>query len=201
MTGSISLDNVDVGGVLPGPKWDAWYLLGVMNSTALDFVWRNTAKFFRGGYHSANKQFIAPLPIPKAKGTKRVAALAKKLAGLHEKEAALRRGVGRRLAVDLAPDSLIPTPPELASLPRKLGSMEKLSTKQLLGELERFAKKKFTLAERARWDEFLTAETGKLAPILRDIEDAHAQLNERVFQLFDLTTDDIRHINDEIAVL
>jgi len=97
------LDNVDVGGVLPRKGVDPWFLLGVLNTPALDFTWRKTAKFFRGGYHSANKQFIAPLPVPKTRSTKRVANLAKKLANLCEQEAALRRGVCRRLAVDLAP--------------------------------------------------------------------------------------------------
>jgi len=197
--GAICIDNVDVGGVIPKSLSNAWYLLGVINSQALDFAWRKTAKFFRGGYHSANKQFIAPLPIPKARGGGRVAELAKKLAGLYAREAALRRGVCRRLAVDLAPASLIPTPPELVPVPRKLERMESLPVAQLLGEVEKFAHRKFAPAERARWDVYLTQQSGSLASLLREIEDARAELNDRVYRLFDLTDDEVRQIASEVG--
>jgi hypothetical protein len=164
-------------------------------------VWRKTAKFFRGGYHSANKQFIAPLPIPKipkARGAGAVAELAKKLAGLHAREAALRRGVCRRLAVDLTPASLVPTPPELVPVSRKLERMEALPVARLLDEVEKFAKRKFKPAERAQWDGYLTEQTGSLVSILREIEDARHELNDRVYRLFDLTDDEVRQIASPI---
>ena len=43
---------------------DPAYLMGVLNAPVADFVFRSTAKPFRGDDPSANKQFIAPLPIP-----------------------------------------------------------------------------------------------------------------------------------------
>jgi type I restriction-modification system DNA methylase subunit len=197
--GAIAIDNVDVGGVLPKLKSNFWYLLGTINSPPLDFVWRKTAKFFRGGYHSANKQFIAPLPIPKTRSPKPVAELAKKLAGLCEQEAILRRGVRRRLAVDLTPPSLLPDPPEPVSVPRKLERFESLGVAELLGQIEKFAKRKFTPAQRAGWDTYLTGQTGDLAVVLREIEDARAELNDRVNHLFDLTTDEVRQIASELG--
>ena len=193
------LDNVDVGGVLPKRGRDPWYLLGVLNTAALDFTWRKTAKFFRGGYHSANKQFIAPLPIPKTRSTQRVADLAKKLADLCEQEAMLRRGVCRRLVVDLAPASLLPTPPELVSVPRRLERFEAVPVGKLLGEVEKFAKRKFTPAQRAQWDGYLTEQSGSLASILREIEDARCELNDRVYHLFDLTGDEVHRIASEFG--
>ncbi len=63
--GEVYLDNVDVNGVLArlgGPSLAA--LLLFLNSNALDFIFRRSSVPFRGGYWSANKQFIAPLPIP-----------------------------------------------------------------------------------------------------------------------------------------
>jgi len=198
--GLIAIDNVDVGGVLPKAGWDPWYLLGIVNSDSLDFVWRHTAKFFRGGYHSANKQFIAPLPIPKTRSTGQVADLAKKLAGLYERAEALRRGARRRLAVDLAPQSLLAGPPELVSLPRKLERMESLAVADLLSEAERFAKRKLSLAERDRWDRYFTEQTGSLATVLREIEDARRELNERVYRLFRLTKREARQIASEMGV-
>lgn len=62
--GVVFLDNVDVNGLLPsddGP--DLWVLACLLNSRLLNWVFRLTSVPFRGSYFSANKQFIAPLPI------------------------------------------------------------------------------------------------------------------------------------------
>ncbi|MCK4391763.1 Eco57I restriction-modification methylase domain-containing protein, partial [Candidatus Bipolaricaulota bacterium] len=59
------LDNVDVGGVLlpdEGPV-GYLYLLGLLNSKLLDFCFRNNSVTFRGGFFSANRQYIEQLPI------------------------------------------------------------------------------------------------------------------------------------------
>jgi len=197
--GALCFNNVRVNGVLEkehGP-YDLWFLLALLNCSALDFVFRYTAKPKDRGYFEANKQFIAPLPIPKTRSTKRVAGLAKKLAGLCEQEAMLRRGVCRRLAVDLAPPSLFPVAPELVPLPRKLERFESVPVGELLAEVEKFAKRKFTPAQRAQWDGYLTEQTGSLATVLREIEDARRELNDRVYHLFDLTDDEMRRIASE----
>jgi hypothetical protein len=123
------------------------------------------------------------------------------LAGLCGREAALRRGVCRRLAVDLAPVSLISTAPELVAVPRKLERMESLPVAQLLGEVEKFAKRKFKPAQRAQWDSYLTEQRGSLASVRHEIEDARHELNGRVYHLFDLTDDEIRQVESEIGAL
>ena len=194
-------NNVRVNGILErnDRKYSLWYLLALLNANALDFVFRRIAKPKDREYFEANKQFIAPLPVPKTRSTKRVANLAQKLANLCEQEAVLRRGVCRRLVVDLAPASLFPVAPELVPVPRKLQRMESLSVGELLRELEKFAKRKFAPAQRAQWDGYLTEQTGNLAPILRDIEDARGELNDRVYRLFDLTNDEVRQIASEVG--
>ena len=160
---TLYFNNVRVNGIIEKPrsKYSLWFLLGMLNSHPLDFVFRLTAKPKDRGYFEANKQFIAPLPIPKTRSVGPVAELAKKLAGLYAREAALRRGVCRRLAVDLAPASLVPTPPELVPLPRKLERMESLTVAQLLGEVEKFANRNFKPAERAQWDRLSDRTDGK----------------------------------------
>lgn len=62
--GAVFLDNVDVNGLLPGDDGpDLWVLACLLNSRVLDWVFRLSSVPFRGSYFSANKQFIAPLPI------------------------------------------------------------------------------------------------------------------------------------------
>ena len=64
-TGSFYLDNVDVGGVIlkDGSHENYLYLLGLLHSKVLDFCFRRFSAPFRGGFRSANRQFIEPLPI------------------------------------------------------------------------------------------------------------------------------------------
>jgi hypothetical protein len=60
------LNNVRVNGILPTSGVDISFLLGVLNGTVADFVFRRIGKPKQGGWYEANKQFIAPLPIPNA---------------------------------------------------------------------------------------------------------------------------------------
>jgi hypothetical protein len=61
--GRFYLDNVDVNGVLLEETTSPGYLLAVLNSTLLDWRFKQSSVPFRGDYFSANKQFIAGLPI------------------------------------------------------------------------------------------------------------------------------------------
>jgi hypothetical protein len=86
--GSVYLDNVDVGGVLAVADSDPAYLMACLNGPTADHVFRVIAKPFRGDYRSANKQFIAPLPIPDAQEADR--------ARVAERARALQTGWTRR---------------------------------------------------------------------------------------------------------
>ena len=63
--GHFYLDNVDVGGLILKEKDDAQYLyiLGLLNSKLLDLYLHRISVPFRGGFYSANRQFLEPLPI------------------------------------------------------------------------------------------------------------------------------------------
>ena len=62
--GRFCLDNVDVGGILPATATEPTFLMAVLNGPVCDFVFRIISKPFQNDYRSANKQFIAPLPVP-----------------------------------------------------------------------------------------------------------------------------------------
>ncbi|RUM43309.1 MAG: hypothetical protein DSY35_03830 [Desulfurobacterium sp.] len=65
--GKYYLDNVDVNGILLNGKTEIspLFLLALLNSKALDWRFKIGSVPFRGGYFSANKQFLSPLPVPK----------------------------------------------------------------------------------------------------------------------------------------
>lgn len=92
--GRFYLDNVDVNGLLR-PR-DPYYLLALLNSTLLDFYFRQRSAPFRGDFRSANRQFISPLPIkavdpgnPNDKTCySQLVALAQRMLDLHQRLAA-----------------------------------------------------------------------------------------------------------------
>lgn len=97
--GKIYCDNVDVGGVIPRDISQLPYLAGVLGSPTTNLLFRWGSKAFRGNYLSANKQFLAPLPIPDASDEDRaeVARIAQALQHGYTEQARLRRAVAERL--------------------------------------------------------------------------------------------------------
>jgi hypothetical protein len=64
--GSHFLDNVDVGGITLKPDYkqqELAYLLGLLNSGLLRWYFPFVSAPFRGGWMSANRQFLSQLPI------------------------------------------------------------------------------------------------------------------------------------------
>ena len=84
-TAQLYLNNVRVNGIVPTRGVSAWYLLGVLNGKVCDYIFRRVAKPKDGGWFEANKQFIAPLPIPRgdAESMQAVADRAQRLQALH----------------------------------------------------------------------------------------------------------------------
>ncbi len=98
--GSFYLDNVDVNGILVNDSMDLFFLAGILNAPVANFVWRRISKPFQNDYRSANKQFIAPLPIPNASEDEKAQVIekAKKLQELHTKKRDLIQMIDKRLS-------------------------------------------------------------------------------------------------------
>ncbi|MGD9818354.1 MAG: restriction endonuclease subunit M, partial [Desulfomonilaceae bacterium] len=79
--GEFYINNVRVNGILVDSEATGWFLLGVLNTPASDFMFRRISIPKDNGYFEANKQYIAPLPIPTANEDQRkqVGAWAKEL--------------------------------------------------------------------------------------------------------------------------
>ncbi|MEX2305271.1 MAG: hypothetical protein WD595_03670, partial [Waddliaceae bacterium] len=105
-SGDFYLDNVDVGGILPNHPDDLPYLAAILNSEPANFFWRLTSKPFQNDYRSANKQFIAPIPIPDAtpEQRKEVGDRAQELQELHTRRRDLVDKLDARLNSDQTED-------------------------------------------------------------------------------------------------
>jgi hypothetical protein len=97
--GEFFIDNVDVNGIRVAKTKELFFIAGVINCPVSNFVWRRISKPFQNDYRSANKQFIAPLPIPDAtaKDRKRIGDLARSLQEMHTKKRDLMLDIERRL--------------------------------------------------------------------------------------------------------
>ncbi len=109
--GAFYINNVRVNGILPEDNEQGWYLLGILNSPIADYYFKRIAKPKSGGYYEANKQFIAPIPIPDASPEERkgVGDQAKELQHLHSSRRDLIDNLDKRLSSEQAQD-LIPKP-------------------------------------------------------------------------------------------
>lgn len=87
IVGNYCLDNVRVNGILPSNNDDFFFILAILNSKITNWVFKRIAKPKEGGFFEANKQFIAPLPVPRATKEQKVNVdnLAKAIQGLHTK--------------------------------------------------------------------------------------------------------------------
>lgn len=129
------LNNVRVNGILPAPGCDMSFLMAALNGPVGDFVFRRTAKPKQGGWFEANRQFIAPLPIPRADaGTQTaVGAMARRLQENWTRRRSLLADAEARLSVlgraRHGARWLWPDLPDMASLkdkaPRNLRANEK----------------------------------------------------------------------------
>lgn len=97
--GELFLTGGRVDGVRPSSGINPMYLLGVLNSDVATFVFRRLGRVKANGWFEANKQFIAPLPIPRASKSqqKLVGHLAATLLDLHTNLADAIDDLGRRI--------------------------------------------------------------------------------------------------------
>jgi hypothetical protein len=149
-SGRYYLNNVRVNGIVPAKNIDPWALLGALNGSVCDFVFRRIAAPKGGGYFEANKQYIAPLPIPK-KLPASIGALAKVLQHQNSERGELLHLIADRLSnmksVDRPEEWIFPKVGSvdhwLAEAPQKMTSTEKRAwakerrEEKLNAELER----------------------------------------------------------------
>jgi hypothetical protein len=104
--GAYCFNNVRVNGILTEGEDSAFFLMGILNSRVVDFVFRRIAKAKEprpsGAYFEANKQYIAPLPVPHATAAVkvRVAGMARELQRLHSARRDTISAIDQRLASD-----------------------------------------------------------------------------------------------------
>lgn len=99
LDGAFAANNVRVNCITANEPSDLWFLLAILHGKVCDWVFRRIAKPKSGGYFEANKQFIAPLPVPRADAAARarMGRLAQISRALHTRRARAEAALQRRL--------------------------------------------------------------------------------------------------------
>jgi hypothetical protein len=179
-----------------------YYLLGVLNSWATWFVISRTAQPLRlraGRWqYRCIRQFmeLLPIPAPPASDREAIADLARRITAWARERYELTEKVCRRF--DNTFGGLID-----AKQSETLRDWPSLSFTQLGTAL----KKSFKLAKspwedpRAadNWEPFWKTEHARHASLSRSIADAEAEINRRVYRLFDLSPEEIALLEQAVA--
>jgi len=163
------------------------FLTGFLNSNLFWFCLTSQTPIARGGYFRAKAQYLEPIPLVQPTENQkleigRLVISAQREAGKRHK---LQQAITRRIP-DLAAD------PANAKLTAKLKEWWTLPNfAAFQKEVEKALKAKIPLQERNEWENWITASRAEIHALTAEIARLEAEINAKVYALFDLTPDEI----------
>ena len=183
--------HLDVSGAYSGNTGyflpiNNFYVLGLLNSVVLWFFIKGISDSVRGGFYRMFSQNINRLPIPLATPEQKtvIGNLAQKCQELSEQRYATENNFRRRLP-DLCP------PEREAKLNNKLKNWWRLDFAGFQRQIKSQFKSSIPLVERNDWQDYLEGEQAKIITLNQQITQHEAELNQEVYDLFDLTPQEI----------
>ncbi|MBF9151657.1 Eco57I restriction-modification methylase domain-containing protein [Novosphingobium jiangmenense] len=162
-------------------------LLAFLNSKLAWFCFTSRTTAVRGGFFEATAQHMETLPIAKGTDFQRaeLGSLAEAAQAAAERRYALQQAITRRIP-DLAVD------PANAKLTGKLKEWWNLPDfAAFQKEVEKALKAKIPLQERNDWENWITTSRAEIHGLTAEIARLEAEINAKVYALFDLTPDEI----------
>ena len=168
----------------------SYALAGFLNSKLAWFWLTSVARVKRGGYFEAESQYVGAIPVPSKGLDEKLEILARSASEDQARLTELLSAVRHRLR-DLDCD---------ASLDSALEHWPSLTFASLQAMLARRFKIIITVGERDDWECWFNAQRDKAATLADRIADAEAEIDTRVYRLFDLTPNEIAAIEDALEV-
>lgn len=164
-------------------------LLALLNSRLFWFCLRGEANALRGGEWRLRlkRQYIEPLPIPQSNDNSwaELAQGAKKISGLAKERLALQTALTRRIP-DLCPPG---REPKLTNKLKEWWTLPDFAA--FRAEVKKVFKADIPLADRSDWEDWINRDRAEIARLTAEIAQAEAQIDSIVYDLFDLTEDEI----------
>ena len=188
----------NTGYVIPGSDY---YLLSILSSWVIWFFISKTAQplRLRGGrwQYRLIAQFMEKIPIPEASESDRetLSDLAKRSCSLGVKQYELQTNFQRRLVQSFGENAD-------GGLNTKAQAWWELS----LNELGAALKQSYRLTDNPmknphtadQWESYLEEKRAEMDKLFYQLADTEAELNDRVFRLFELTTAEIKLLQKEV---
>jgi hypothetical protein len=176
--------------MIPGDQ----FLLAFLNSRAAWFQWIGQTPIASGGYIRLKAQYVAPTALPNANSQDRLKLgnLSNTCGDAAKNRIQIQSAVRHRI-LDLAP-------PERARLSRKLGDWWTLDFASFRDEVKRVFRTDIPVKERGEWEAYLAKNASEVHRLDAEIEKAEREIDAIVYRLFDLTADEIKLLEDSIAL-
>lgn len=163
------------------------FALSLLNSNICWDHIRSKSTDLRGGFSQADAADLETLPIPQATETQRddIGSMAVNAQTAAEKRYKLQQSITRRIP-DLAAD------PASAKLTAKLKEWWNLPDfAAFQKEVEKAMKGRIPLKERNEWQSWTTTTRAEIHALTAEIARLEAEINAKVYDLFNLTPDEI----------
>ncbi len=167
------------------------FLYGLLNSSTFWFLIKAMCPFVRGGFYEVRAQYIETLPIPDKPENETISELAITTQDTTEQRYKCQQNFTRRL-----PDLCPPGQPFKTS--KKLQNWWLLNFAELQKEIKKAFKGIIPLTERNDWQDYFEAEKTRREQLNNKIKQLQQQLDQQVYQLFELTDDEILLVESQI---
>ncbi len=187
--GKFALNNVRVNGISlrSDSKFSLIYLLGLLNSKAANFYFKRIAKPKDNGFYEANKQFIAPIPIPDGDQDTRtkIELNTNKLVVLYTQ---LSRSLGEVMELLVGEYDITTN--------HKLSKFDDLGFNQLLEEFNKQGIK-LSLDRKENLLVWFKNKQKIFSELKRQIQNLEDTINSEVYRLYNLSTEEVDFINNQ----
>jgi hypothetical protein len=166
---------------------DDYAIAGLLNSKTLWFVFRSLTPLASGGYFRMKAQYIRQLPIPKMPESSRQALASQAIIAQKsaQERLKLQTALTRRIP-DLCPPE---REPKLTNKLKEWWTLPDFAA--FRAEVMKVFKADIPLADRSDWEDWINRDRAEIARLTAEIAQAEAQIDSIVYDLFDLTEDEI----------
>ena len=169
------------------------WLLPYLNSRVAWLQLVGETPIARGGYIRLKQQYISKIVLPVGSKSKLelLANVGRKIVELSVNRLSLRNTTCHRFLEDLAPAGR-------KKLSNKLQNFWTLDFAAFRAEAKRAFKTEIPVKDRDGWEKYLVEKSAEVTRLTTEIEAAEREIDAIVYELFDLTPDEIKLLEDSL---
>ena len=161
------------------------FLLAILNSKLFTFLFKHSSSEIRGGFLRWKRQYMYPLPIPKASNEQIFNDFTNTIRKCVESYQLIIHNFSNHLRSKF----------EIEKLTTKLQNWYELEFGDFLKELKK-AKVQLSLSEEAEWIQYFNEQKQKAQVLKSEINRVDAEIDKMVYQLYGLSEEEIKIVEN-----